>query len=191
MSTYKNIETENLKDIEKIRHPHSHEVASLDSMALEVFTDFDEQGPLVLEQSVSLDSAIELMKKAHVRLKLVIDKEEHFRGVISLSDLLSDKVMKAMETTGLRREDLTIADVMTHKDSLRGIEMDKFRHARIGDILSTMELFGGPHMLVIDATDNSIRGIVSSSDIVRTLHVPVHINERANSFADVYSAIHG
>jgi len=42
--------------IEKIRHPHSHEVASLDSMALEVFTDFDEQRPLVLEQSVSVDS---------------------------------------------------------------------------------------------------------------------------------------
>ena len=113
-------------DIQKVRHPVSHDNIDSYSAALEVFTDYDQQNLLVLEQSVGIDSATELMKKAHVQLKLVIDSEEHFRRVSNLADLVSVKVMKAVEATGLKREDLPVADVMTHKDSLRDIEMAEF-----------------------------------------------------------------
>jgi len=190
MENFKNITTKNLMNIEKIRHPERHENIDLCSSALEIFTDFSQQQPFLLEQSVSIDAATELMKAAHVRLKLVIDNEEHFRGVISLADLLSVKVMKATDMTGLKRKDLTVADIMTHKDALHAIEMEEFRHARIGDVLQTMKHFGEQHVLVVDSVDLSIRGIVSSSDIVRSLHIPVRISERANSFSDIYKAIH-
>ena len=178
------------EDKETPMNPDNHEDIDLYSSSMEVFTDFNQQQPFLLEQSVGIDAATELMKKAHVRLKLVIDHEEHFRGVISLADLLSVKVMRAMKATGLMREDLTVADVMTHKDALRAIEMDEFRRAKIGDVLQTMKRFGEQHVLVVDSADQSIRGIVSSSDTVRRLHVPVHISERANSFSDIYNAVH-
>jgi len=190
MKEFKSITTTDLAHIEKIQHPDSHDNIDLYSPALEIFTDFNTQQPLLLEQSVGLDTATELMQKAHVRLKLVIDSEERFRGVISLADLLSVKVMKAADVTGLKREDLTVADIMTHKDALRAINIEEFRHARIGDILQTMKHFGEQHVLVVDSADQSIQGIISSSDIVRRLHVPVVISERANSFLEIYNTIH-
>jgi len=191
MSAYKTIETTNLATIETIRRPaDSHKHLDMCSSAMEIFTDFNLQQPLMLESTVSIKYAEELMKKAHVHLKLVIDKDEHFRGVISLADLLSIKVTKAMDTTGLKREELTVADVMTHKDALQAVEFEKFSHAKIGDLVATMQRFGEQHLLVVETGENSIRGIVSSSDIARRLHVSVYISERANTFSDIYKAVH-
>jgi predicted transcriptional regulator len=90
----------------------------MNSSALEVFTDFNSQQPLMLEQSTTIDEATRLIKKAQVRLKLVIDAQESFLGVITLADLNSIKVTRAKDITGLSRSELTIADVMMPKRHL-------------------------------------------------------------------------
>jgi len=191
MSAYRTIETTNLSAIETIRHPaNSHFHLDMDSSAMEIFTDFNQQQPLMLEGTVGITHAEELMKKAHVHLKLVIDEDENFRGVIILADLMSIKVTKAMEATGLTREELTVSDVMTPKGSLRAIDFNDFSHAKIGDLVSTMKRFGEQHLLVVEPGEKSIRGIVSSRDIARRLHVSVYITERANSFSDIYNVVH-
>jgi CBS domain containing-hemolysin-like protein len=99
--------------------------------------------------------------------------------------------MKAKASTGLAIDELTVGDVMTPKNSLHAIDIKQFSHASIGDLIETMKTFGEQHVLVVDSQQDCIRGIVSSSDIARCLHIPLLISERANSFSDVYLAVRG
>jgi len=189
MKEYRVLETVGLSDIDNIQRPEEHENINLESSAFEVFTDFRIERPFMLEQSVSIGDATLMLQRAHVRRKLVIDADEQFRGVISLADLLSSKVMRTIESTGLKREDMTIADVMIRKEDLQAVEFQEFQHAKIGDILMIMKQFGEEHVLVVEGESRSIRGIVSSTDIARKLHQTVNIEERANSFSEIYQAL--
>ncbi len=189
MSTFHKLATVALADIELIDRPDRDKNLDLDSPALEVFTDFTERTPLMLEQSTPIDEAIETMRRTHSKQKLVIDAKECFRGIISMADLVSVKVTRASEATGLKRGDLTVSHVMTGRQKIHAIDLRALGSARIGDILVTMESFGDQHVLVIDSDKRSVRGIISATDIARGLHVPINISARANSFADIYRAI--
>lgn len=191
MNEHKQLLTAALTGVSKILQPQFAETITLDSLAYEVLTDFNIARPLMIEQSTALVTAKELMTRAHVHLQIVIDHEENFKGVITFSDLCSVKVMQAKERTGLGMTDLCVADVMTNKDALHGINMQQLSHATIGTILATMKVIGKQHLLVLDSEQNCIRGILSSSDIARALHESVHISERASSFSDIYQAIRG
>ncbi len=189
MKQFKSLETVSVRAIERIQRPENKEPLDLVSPAADIFTDFMDSIPLMLEQGTPVDDALEMMQRTHVKLHLVIDSKEAFRGVISLADLLSVRVMRAAERTGLRREDLAVSHVMTRKDELRAIDINELRSARVGDLLATMRTYGDQHVLIVDIVGGSIRGMVSSTDIARRLHIPVNINKRANSFAEVYQAV--
>lgn len=191
MNNYHKLTTAVLENIEQIDHPEQDHTMDLDSSALSVFTDFRKQAPLMLEQGTSIDEAIETMRRTHVKLKLVIDASESFRGVISMADLLSSRVTRASEETGLKRKDLTVAHVMTRKHQLHAVDLQTLKSARVGDVLATMESFGDQYVLVTDRNTGSLRGIVSATGIARGLHVPVSISARANSFAEIYRAVRG
>ena len=189
MTQFRKLKAQSLADINSIDSPQHSTHIDLDSPASEVLTDFSKQTPLMLEQGTTIDEAQALMKKTHVKLKLVIDSNESFRGVLSLSDLVSVKVMRAMEVTGLRREDLTVADVMTHKDAIHAIDISDVKSAKIGDLLATMKTYGDQHVLIVDNNRGAICGLVSANDIARNLNIPIFINERANSFSQIYDAV--
>ena len=180
-----------LADIKLIDRPERDVTLDLNSSALEVFTDFTERTPLMLEQNTPIQEAIETMRRTHVKLNLVIDGGESFRGVITMADLLSVKVTRASQATGLRRDELTVSHVMASRNDLHAIDLHALVFARIGDVLATMESFGDQHVLVIDRDRESVRGIISAIDIARGLHVPVRISDRANSFAEIYRAMRG
>jgi CBS-domain-containing membrane protein len=189
MEEHKRLPAESLTNVDQIQRPAPKSSVNAFSPAMELLTDFEISRPHMIEQSITVATAKGLMTSTHVRLNLVIDKDERFKGVVTLADLVSIKVMQAKEKTGLAMEELSVGEVMTRKDSLHAIDIRQFHHATIGDILLTMKSFGDQHVLVLDSARNSIRGIVSSSDIARALHESVYICERANSFADIYRAV--
>ena len=191
MPLFKEIPTISTISTSLIEQPADHRALSLHSRATEVFTDFAVQQPQMIEQSTSIDDAGELMRKTHVKLKLVIDSREIFRGVITLEDLMSAKVIREMENWRLARHEMTVGQVMTPRNALRAIDRVDFAAATIGDVLATMKKYGEQHVLVVDTKRGSIRGIVSASDIARRMHVPIVISERANSFSDICKAVNG
>ena len=191
MNEFRELPTKAINDISIIQRPLARAEIRFDDPASEVFTDFEKQMPLMLEQSTTVDEARELMKKSHEKLKLVIDSQESFRGIISLSDLLSHKVMSATEKTGLPRRDLSVAHVMTPRSVLHAIDTSDFANARVGDVLATMKKYGDQHVLVVDMQQRCIRGIVSADEIARRMRIPNDISERANSFSDIYTAVRG
>lgn len=178
--------TTNIRDIQR---PQNIVELDLHSPALEVFTDFKQQHPLMMEQNTSIDEAREIMRRTHIKMFLVIDAQESFRGVISLDDLVSEKVIKEMGVSKLRREELTVQFVMTPRNRLRAIDFQKFQLSSIGDVLARMKKYGEQHVVVVETHNASIRGIVSAYGIARRLHTPIVIDERAVLFSDIYKAV--
>lgn len=129
------------------------------------------------------------MRRTHIKMFLVIDAQESFRGVISLDDLVSEKVIKEMGVSKLRREELTVEFVMTPRNRLRAIDFRKFQLSNIGDVLARMKKYGEQHVVVVETHNASIRGIVSAYGIARRLHTPIVIDERAVLFSDIYKAV--
>ena len=74
----------NIEKIDELAWPTQHEKITRDSSALEISTDFTEYRPLIIEALASAVNTKILMKRVHVRLKLIVGKDNHFLGVVSL-----------------------------------------------------------------------------------------------------------
>jgi len=191
MKPFRTLPTFDMTSVYTVQQPIEQHHVKLDDTAMLVFTDFKKYQPRMLEITASIDTALEMMRKTHVRMNLVIDSEEHFKGIISLLDLQSSKVMSASTKLGLSRSDLTVREVMLPKEKLHTITLGELRKASIGDLLQTMQYYGDQHALIVDEQQgHTLQGIVSASDIARALHIPLLIGDRANSFADIYRALH-
>jgi CBS domain containing-hemolysin-like protein len=189
MSALNELEPSFTNTIRDIQRPPAVNVLSLHSPAMEVFTDFCRQQPLMVEQNTTVDVAREMMRRTHTELFLVIDAQEAFRGVLSQDDLESGKVMQELGQSRLRRTELTVERVMTPRNRLRAIDFREFQLANIGDVLARLQENGEQHILVAETKRPSIRGIVSADGIARRMHAPVVISERALSFSDICRTI--
>ncbi|WED43402.1 CBS domain-containing protein [Legionella cardiaca] len=175
-------------DINKIDHLTTPEEAlpiTLDSPALDIFTDFQKIEPLVIDESLSVVAAEDLMKKTHVRLKLVM-KNDEFVGAVAYADLVGEKMMALSHHTP--RHQILVSDVMTPRTGLKAIAFHDLQRCRIRDVVETLKNEGKQHFLVIEEDIHHIRGILSASDIARRLHVPIDIN-RVSTFIDIYKAL--
>lgn len=189
MSALHELEPSFTSTIRHIQRPAVVNVLSLHSPAMEVFTDFCRQQPLMVEQNTTVDIAREMLRRTHAELFLVIDAQETFRGIVSQDDLESEKVIQEMGQSRLRRSDLTVERVMTPRDRLRAIDFREFQLANIGDVLARLQENGEQHLLVAETKKPSIRGLVSADGIARRMHAPVVISERALSFSDICRTI--
>ncbi len=191
MTAFKDLKTISLMESRKVFTGEKELNVSVNSPASSVITDFNYKRPTMLEQDVGIDAALMVMRKSHVRSVLVIDQEENFQGLVTLANLESDKVLALMNRMGLSRSDLTIRDVMTPKEKLQGVGLETVYHAKIGDLLSTFQHAGCPHIL-LTGPDKDVQGIVSASEVARQLHIDLNIQERVVSFADIYEVVvHG
>lgn len=177
-----------LNSIEHLVHPEEFGEITLNSPAVSVFTDFKKHMPLVIESDISALQAKYLMQKTHVRLKLAVDRESELLGTISL-DQLSDQNLLIHQTKGLDREDLLVRHLMTPREDIKALEYKELLASTIGDVVETLKKDGVQHFLVIEPNKHQIRGIISTSDIARRLHIPLDIETKTASFADVFKAI--
>lgn len=189
MNDYNELKTILLNASDHIASPKELHEYTLDTPASEVVTDFEKVQPLMMEQDVSIDEARQMMRKVHVRSVLVIDKDENFRGLLTLADLESRSAMSIATSAGLKRHDISIKEVMTPRDRLHAIPLSEVNHASIGDLMRTLQHTGTPHMLVVDSSKHQIRGVISSSDIARRLKIPVEISKRAAHFREVVDVL--
>lgn len=150
---------------------------SLSSSALTFFTDFKKIKPLVIESNLSAVEAMQLMKKTHVRLKLVIDQNSELLGIVSADDLIERKIIQKLEK-GDKREDLSINDFMTHKDKLKVLEYNAIDKSSIKQVIQVLKTSGQQHCLVVDSNAELIRGLFSVNDISRKLKVDIDVQDQ-------------
>ncbi len=177
-----------VSSIDELVQPAKPIHISLRSPALAFFTDFLDNEPLVIESSVTADNARRIMIRTHVRLKLVLDNDNRFAGVITAEDLAEQNVIQKAVSNGTLRSDVLVSDLMTRKSDLSAFDISEVEKSTIGDVVNFLREVHQQHCLVLDAENHQIRGIFSASDISRKLRLPLNIQEQS-SFARVFSAV--
>ena len=174
-------------NIDQLSSPEEVQNYSLETPALDFFTDFTKTKPLVIESSISAVDVGKLMIKSHVRMKIVINENNQFMGVVSTEDLIDRKIMQQL-SKGDKREDILVTEMMKTKNQLVALDFTELTKATISDVIDLLKDSGTQHCLVVDRTNNCLRGIFSASDISRKLHLPIDIQDKS-SFYKVFSAI--
>jgi CBS domain-containing protein len=176
---------------------------SAESPAAHVMTDLTRVAPATIRPQAPLTGANQFMITRGVRLLLVIDEVENVLGLITATDILSEKPMRAAVDRGIRRDELTVADVMTPAEQVEVINYAEVEGARVGHVLETLRRAGRQHALVVDFDETPsgrplaapsrrtmVRGIFSISQIARQLGVAVPAaGEVARTFSEIESAI--
>ena len=174
-----------------------------ESPAAQVMTDLARVAPATIRPQAPLAGANQFMITRGVRLLLVIDDHENVLGLITATDILSEKPMRAAIDRGVRRDELTVADVMTPAEQVEVIAYADVAGARVGHVLETLRRAGRQHALVVDYDEiasgrplvpptrrSMVRGIFSISQIARQLGVAVPAaGEVARTFSEIESAI--
>lgn len=166
------------------------EMVHLDSPALDVMTDFTVVRPVTVGPDVSIDRALEGMKKAGVRLLLVVDASRHVVGVVTANDLQGDKPIRLMGEERLERSQLTVEKLMTPQSELGVLDMRSVVDSQVGHIIATLDQLERQHVLVVDVEADDerqhVRGLFSSSQIAKQLGRPVDVElHAAHSLAEM------
>lgn len=185
----KNLTLIGLNEADYLVHPEEFNEITLNSPAITIFTDFKEYKPLEIEADISAVQAEFLMRKAHVRLKLVVNRQGELVGTISLEQL-SEQNIQIHRQKGLDREDILVRHLMTPRVEIKALEYKHIISSTVEDVIDTLKKNGTQHCLVVDSNEHQIRGIISTSDIARRLHIPLDVDKKTTTFVDVFNAIH-
>ena len=185
----KKLQLFDLDSIDNIISPEDFNQTSLMSPATDIFTDFKKHKALIIEDETPAVEALKLMVKTHVRMKIVMSKDNDFMGIISTKELTEQNIVTAV-AKGSERHEVLVSDLMLLRGSLNAFDFNELETATVNDVVSALENYGLRHCLVLDREHHHIRGVISSSDIARKLHLPIDIYAKI-SFGHVFKAIHG
>jgi len=171
--------------------------------AAQVMTDLTRVSPATIRAQAPLAGANQFMITRGVRLLLVTDEQENVLGVITASDLLSERPMRVAIDRGLRRDELTVGDIMVPAEQVEVIDYAEVAGARVGHVFETLRRAGRQHALVVDFDQapprrpfdrptrrTMVRGIFSLSQIARQVGVAVQPGaDVARTFSEIETAI--
>ncbi len=171
---------------------HMPERIGLDTPALEVMTDFSKVTAYTISPLETIEAARLRMIHHGVRMLLVVDEQNLILGLITATDLTSEKPMQVIQTQGIRHTDVLVKDIMTPRERLEVICIDDLKTAVVGDVVATLQAQGRQHALVAERhadRSQTLRGLFSASQIGRLLGMPIQTPSVARTFADIGAAL--
>ena len=184
----KNLDVFALAANDHLVQPEEFSDVQANTSALAILTDFRSHKPPMVDSHLEATEALELMLAEDVRTKIVVDDSKEFIGIIGVDDLADHNMLLKQMALHIKRDELLVRDLMHIRAGIRAVEYDQFKHATVGDVVSTLKKTHQEYLLVVDKGAHHIRGIVSSRDIARRLHAPVEI-EKELTFVDIFTAI--
>lgn len=133
---------------------HYPERLTLDSPAVEGMTDLRMLTALTVERTNTLAATRERMRKLGVKMLLVTDATGAVAGIVTQTDLNSDRPGKIAAKSRERPEDLLVQDVMTLRGRIEVLPLSDVVEANVGQILSSLREAGRRHALVLQAGQN-------------------------------------
>jgi CBS-domain-containing membrane protein len=164
------------------------ERVNFEDPATSVMTDFTVVTAYTVFPLENIEAAREKMIHRGVRMLLVVDDMNHILGLITSTDLTSEKPMQVVQAQGIRHSDVMVKDIMTPREKLEVLSMDALHSAHVGDIVTTLKAHGRQHALVVEqASDRSqiLRGMFSVSQISRQMGTQVETIGLAGTFAEL------
>lgn len=123
---------------------------SVDSPALDAMTDLRRNTALTVERTNTLAATRERMQKLGVRMLLVTGATGAVMGVITATDLDSERPAKIAAKTGERPEELLVQDIMTLRGRIEVLRLGDVDQANVGQVLNSLRRAGRRHALVLD-----------------------------------------
>jgi CBS domain containing-hemolysin-like protein len=163
------------------------EHVSLENPALDVMTDFRRVTAFIATPGDTVQQAEERMVRRKVRLLFVMDSLDRVAGLVTSTDIHGEKPMQIVQSRGIRRDEVLVADIMTPVDRLEAIDFDDLSNARVGHVLETLKARGRQHALVIENANGQklVRGLLSLSQLSKQLGVIVETAEVAHTFTEI------
>lgn len=190
-SEFRELEIIDVSQVETYLEPGTPNL-SLASQATLFMTDFIAIHPVVVDENSNIGDALNLMKQSYVRLLLVVSNDSVFKGIITASDISGGKVLSYMSANQLRfRDDVKVRNIMTDKDHIHALQFEQLQKASIGDVIATIKNLGEQHVLVVqfDAADLMVRGMFSTTNIARALHIKFDVEPHAKTFFELEQVI--
>lgn len=175
------------ESVDELAWPAEQDKLSLESPAMEFFTDFEKIPPLVLDASTPAVDARNIMRNTHVHMHFVLNQDQRFVGIVTSDDLIERKIVQKI-SEGYRRQEVLVSDLMRCKKQLLALDIEDVMRASIGEVIRSLKEAGQHHCLVMDPASHRIRGIFSARDIARKLHIAIDVQDRA-SFYKVFASV--
>jgi len=170
-------------------HPSQSAPVKPDSPALAVMTDLAQVKAASTSPSTSLRQAEQIMIYQGVRMLFVVSEMPAIEGLITTTDLVSDRQLRVVHDRHMRYDDLCVADVMTPLAMLDAIDFAELKAATVSNLIATLKQLGRNHVLVVEAVPETgrqrVRGVISRTQIERQLGSPIDVTEVATSFAEL------
>lgn len=186
----KNLSVFSVDAVDHLVQPGEFKDVTPESPALTILTDFRSHWAHVVEAHISAADAVESMLQENVDIKLVINPQGEFIGVVSYEDLSDQSIMLMQSSNRIPRREVLVSDLMHPRESIQAINYEDFRHSTVADIIYTLQRHGQQYYLVVDRHEHHIRGVVSSAGIARRLHKPVPV-EKIPTVANILNAVRG
>jgi CBS domain-containing protein len=164
------------------------ERVQLDSPAADVMTDLTQVSAVIILAGDTVDEAFRRMVQRGVRLLLVVDQDRKVLGVVTADDVAGERPVQVAAQQGIHRDEVLVRNCMTPCASLQVLDLAQVHTAKVGHIVSTLKQAGRQHTLVVERGDKSgprLRGIFSTTQIVRQLGMTLQTNPMANTFAEI------
>ncbi len=163
---------------------------TMEHPAMDVMTDLKRVRAFTIEPDATIDDASLTMTRRTIRLLFVVDVDEVI-GLITCTDIKSEKPVLFMQTRGINRADIEVRDIMTPSGKLEAIGIADVERARVGNIVATLLKAGRQHALAVDSSEGRqiIRGIFSIKQIATQLGVEINVSEIAKTFAEIESLL--
>lgn len=168
------------------------ERVSLEDPAVDVMTDLARVSAVVIGPHDTVDEAQRRMHQRKVRSLLVLDHDRKVCGLITATDILGEKPMKAIAQRGCKRGEILVADIMTPQARLEVLELDDVRRAKVGHIVATLKASGRQHAMAVERDREGramLRGLFSTTQIARQLGAEIQTTEVARTFSEIESAL--
>ncbi len=167
----------------------------LDSPATDAMTDLARVAAVIVLAGDTVDEAHRRMVQRGVRLLLVVDQDRKVMGVITADVILGELPVQVAVRHGIHHDEVLVRDVMSPCASLQVLDFEQVRSAKVGHIVATLKQAGRQHVLVVERIEKTpirLRGIFSTTQIVRQLGMAMQTVSVASTFAEIEAQLgHG
>lgn len=175
--------------------PQQHGPVTMDSPAIEVFTDLTRFRAATVQPQATLAQAELKMIYQGVRLLFVVSDMPSVDGILTAADIAGDKPMRLVNQRLLKHDDLTAADLMTPLSDIDAITFAALQRATVEQVVATLVRRGRPHLLVVDSghagSTPGIRGLISQSQVERQLGHVLPVSVMAHTFSELEQVLAG
>ncbi|MBH1964128.1 MAG: HPP family protein [Comamonadaceae bacterium] len=136
--------------------------------------------PVSAQFGTSLAEAWALMREHRIKALPITDRERRLVGIVTTADFMRNADLRSHEGLGRRLMNLVRKNGSTHSNMPEVVGQIMTREVRVASedrhVAELVPLFshGGHHHIPVIDKENRLRGIITQTDLVRSLHQAIH-----------------